>query len=100
MGNGVLKGQSYDDIVQLLVEHMQEEASIKEKEMQAKYGIGFQVPPEKELNEWIRTILDPNLDEAITIDKAIHGFKKVVDEIETGEEYSAKRRTSECQFEG
>jgi len=77
-GNQLLEGQEYENVIADLAEHVMEEA----KARSAKYGGATFVPSARVLRDWIKEVIDPNADGAITREEARIGFKKVVDDID------------------
>jgi hypothetical protein len=92
-GREVLEGESYEMCITLLLQHMQQEAKEKNFELLEKtdHRRGFHLPPEKVVREWIISVVDPDGDGKITKEEAIQGLKKVVDEIETGQDYEREK---------
>jgi len=77
-GNQLLEGEEYDKVINDLAKHVMEEA----EQRAAHYGKKGFVPSANVLKDWIKAVVDPNSDGAITREEARAGFKKVVDDID------------------
>jgi len=77
-GNGLLEGEEYDKVISELSLHVHREA----EERGAKYGKKTFVPPLNVIENWVKEVVDPNSDGAITREEARVGIKKVVDDID------------------
>lgn len=85
----VLEGRDYENVIKILIEHVQEEAARKA----AEHGLEKPLIPNADaVKNWVLSIIDPNGDELITFEEGLRGFKAVVDDIETDDDLQLKTR--------
>merc|ERR1719440_449231 len=82
-----LVGHAYNECVTDITRHLHSEA----ERVAERYGTTKMLPSDEVLKQWVIEIVDPNGDGAITFEEARQGFKVVVDDIETGDDYERKR---------
>mmetsp|Transcript_120247 Transcript_120247/g.208751 ORF Transcript_120247/g.208751 Transcript_120247/m.208751 type:complete len:322 (+) Transcript_120247:78-1043(+) len=87
----VLEGTDFENVTQVLVEHVQKEAAEKAAERGLQKAL---LPSNEVVRKWVLSVIDPNLDGAITFKEGLVGFKAVVDDIETQDEVNPRSRAA------
>jgi len=89
----LLEGEAYETAMQDLTTYVLKEA----EEIAAMYKMPSLVPSENLVKQWVQDTVDPNQDGAVTRVEARVGFKKVVDDYETGKDSARSKRKEESR---
>jgi|EP00927_Polykrikos_kofoidii_P072543 hypothetical protein len=84
---GALTGDNYDNIMMMFAIYVADESRLRSWRLKLP-GLAKKA---EDIQDWVRGVIDPNNDLSITLDEAMTGFQKAVDDIDGKAE--VRRRT-------